>query len=224
MSGIIKSGTAPSQREIVGAVAFNYDDVTSKANAYLAEVKAEAAQILAQAEQDAARIRKQAEAQGQKGAHELAEKSVQARVDAQIKQQMQTALPALEQLIQSLAAARQQWLQAWETNAVRLAVAMAEKVIRREVLQQPEVTCEWVREALELASGCQMVKVYLHPADHAALGVQIQMIANQIAQLAPAEILPNETIGPGDCLVQTEYGEIDQRIASQLARIKEELL
>jgi flagellar assembly protein FliH len=223
MSGIIKVGTAPAQRDLVGTVAFNYDDVTSKANAYLAEVKAEAAEILAKAQRDATQIRKQAQDQGQHNAHEAAEKNLQARIETQVKQQMHTALPAFEQLLQGLAAVRFEWLGAWEKNAVQLAVAIAEKVIRRELAQQPNITVALVREALELATGSQAVKVYLSPQDHAALGSQIQSLANQIAQLAPAEILPSEAVAPGGCLVQTEYGEIDQRIESQLARIEEEL-
>jgi flagellar assembly protein FliH len=76
---------------------------------------------------------------------------------------------------------------------------------------------------LELAAGSQSLKVYLSPQDHAALGKQIEALARQLTNLTPAEILPHESVTPGGCVVQTEFGVIDQQIESQLARIAEEL-
>jgi len=223
MSGIIKANTPISERPTVGAVVFNYDDVTSKANAYLNQVKAEAAQILAKAQKDAELIRKQAQELGSKSAVENAEKNLSTRVDAQIRQQMQTALPAITQMVQAIDAERLQWLAKWEQNAVQLAIAIAQKVIRRNLAQQPQITHQLVREALELAAGSQSLKVYMNPQDHAALGKQVQEMTKQLSNLTPAEILAHESITPGGCVVQTEFGIIDQQIESQLARISEEL-
>lgn len=223
MPAIIKANTPVVEHAAVGAVAFNFDDVTRKANAYLEQVKAEATQILAKANQDAANIRKQAQEQGQKAAIETAEKNVHTRVDNQIKQQLQTALPAVNQLVQAMAAERLQWLEKWEQNAVQLSVAIAQKVIRRELEKRPEITLALVREALELASGSQTLKVYLNPQDHAALGKQAAELAKQLSHHAPTEIVPHEGVTIGGCVVQSEFGTIDQQIESQLARIAEEL-
>jgi flagellar assembly protein FliH len=223
MPAIIKANTPVVEHAAVGAVAFNFDDVTRKANAYLEQVKAEAAQILAKANQDAAIIRKQAQEQGQKAAIDTAEKNVHARVDNQIRQQLQTALPAVNQLVQAMAGERLQWLEKWEQNAVQLSVAIAQKIIRRELVKRPEITLALIREALELASGSQMLKVYMNPQDHAALGKQAAELAKQLAHHTPTEILPHEGVTVGGCVVQSEFGTIDQQIESQLARITEEL-
>jgi flagellar assembly protein FliH len=223
MSTIIKANASHAERSSVGAVAYNFDDMTGKANAYLQQVKAEAAQIIAKANQESQQIRKQAQEQGTRAAHESAEKNLQSRIDSQVKQQMQTALPALQQLTRDLQAARLEWLQQWEQNAVTFALAVAEKIIRREVTHQPAITLQLVREALELASGSQQVKVYLHPQDHQALGKQVVEIARQLSNLAPTDILPDDRVSPGGCLVHTEFGHIDQQIESQLARVAEEL-
>lgn len=223
MSGIIKQSAPLAERPTVGAVAFNYDDVTSKANAYLTQVKAEAAQIIAKANKEAETIRKQAQDQGSKSAVETAEKAVHTRVESQVRQQMQTALPALTQLVAAIEAERLQWLAKWEQNAVQLSVAIAQKVVRRQLSSQPQITVALVREALELASGSQSIKVYLCPNDFAALGKQVQELTRQLSNLTPAEILAHENVSPGGCVVQTEFGTIDQQIESQLARISEEL-
>lgn len=223
MAGIIKSTAAPTERAGVGVVAFNFDDMTGKAHAYLQQVKAEAAQIVAKAQQEAAQICKQAQEQGAKGASDAAEKNVHTRVDAQVKQQMQTALPALGQLVQLLEQERHAWLRQWEDNALRLALAIAEKIVRREVANQPDITMALVKEALELAAGSQSIKVHLSPQDHAALGKQVAEVARNLARISPSDIVADPAVTAGGCVVHTEFGNIDQRIESQLKRIAEEL-
>ena len=218
MSAIIKANATPTERSSVGAVAYNFDDMTGKANAYLQQMKAEAAQIVAKAQQEAQQIRKQAQEQGTRAAQEAAEKGLQARIDNQVRQEMQSVLPALQQLTHDLQAASLEWRQKWEQNAVIFALAVAEKIIRREVAHKPEITLQLVREALELASGSQQVKVYLNPQDHQALGKQVTEIARHLANIAPTAILADSRVTPGGCLVHTEFGHIDQQIESQLAR------
>jgi flagellar assembly protein FliH len=126
-------------------------------------------------------------------------------------------------MIQQITAARLEWLENWEQNAVRLAVAIAEKIVRRQLDTQPNITVDLVREALELAAGSQSIKVYLNAADYGALGKQVESLVRQLAQVTPAEITTHESVTPGGCVVQTEFGTIDQRLESQLARIAEEL-
>lgn len=223
MSTIIKAQSPAAERPNVGAVAFNFDDVAGKANAYLQQVKAEAAEILAKANKEAESIRKQAQEQGNRTAVEQAEKSVHTRVETQIRQQMQTALPAVTQMVQAIEAERLQWLAKWEQNAVKLSIAIAEKVIRRQLATQPKIAVDLVREALMLAAGSQTLKIHLHPQDHAALGKQVQELSRQLSSLATVELVANDGVTQGGCVVQTEFGLIDQQVESQLARINEEL-
>jgi flagellar biosynthesis/type III secretory pathway protein FliH len=223
MPGIIKSSTQRVEQPAVGAVVFNFDDMTGKANAYLGQVKVEAARLLAEAEREAVLIRKQAQEQGTRAANEAAEKTVQARVEAQVRQQMQTVLPAVRQMVAAMTAARTGWLAQWEQNALRLSIAIAEKIVRRELATQPPITLGLVREALEMAAGCQSVQVVLHPDDRRALGPEVEQLAAELAGIAPSEILADPSVSPGGCVVKTEYGAIDERIETQLSRIAEEL-
>jgi flagellar biosynthesis/type III secretory pathway protein FliH len=52
----------------------------------------------------------------------------------------------------------------------------------------------------------------------------VEQLAQEIARLAPAEIVADASVAAGGCRVLTEFGEIDQRIASQLSRIEQELM
>jgi flagellar biosynthesis/type III secretory pathway protein FliH len=64
----------------------------------------------------------------------------------------------------------------------------------------------------------------LNPQDHATLGQQVEAIAKQVASAGTLQIVPDASITPGGCRIDTEFGSLDQQLEAQLARITEELL
>ena len=76
-----------------------------------------------------------------------------------LAEEVARTLPALGQIGAELQRERQAWLSHWEGAAVRLACAIAARVVRRELRQQPEITIALVREALELAGGSPGLRV-----------------------------------------------------------------
>ena len=198
------------------AAAFNFDDLAAQAGQYLAEVKAEAAQIVADARQQADSIRETAAKEG-------AQAAVHA-VEQMVAEQLAPALSALQQATADVQRTKQEWLSHWESSAVRLAVAIASKVIRREVRMQPEITLTLAREALELAAGSPGVRLHLNPEDHQTLGTQVRAVIDSMSSLGGADVMADATISRGGCRVETRFGSIDQQFESQLKRIEEELL
>jgi flagellar assembly protein FliH len=219
MAGIIKAGRESCEERGAQSVAFNFDDMSSAADKYLDKIRREAAQILAQAKQQAEQIRQQAQQQGR----EQAVQQAQTEVVSKVREQLAGVLPALERAVEQLQQARHEWVEQWEQNAVHLASAIAARVIRREVSQTPQITLALVREALELASGSQQIQLRLNPADRQALGAAAEDLAARVAKLAPTQVVADPDVSPGGCIVSTDFGEIDQRIEAQLARIQQEL-
>jgi flagellar assembly protein FliH len=202
------------------AVPFSFDDMARAADKYLAEVRAKTAKIVSDAQRQADEIRRRAEQQGKQAAQAAAERTI----DERVRQQMQTALPALRAAIEQLCQAKGEWQQQWEAAAIRLAVAIAGRVLRRRLPDEPAVTLELVREALELAAGSARVIVHLSAEDHATLAGQAASLVAEFARLATAEIVADSSVAPGGCRVETQFGTIDQRFEAQLARIEEELM
>jgi len=216
MASIIK---ATDRNRGIQSVAFSFEDMAAKAEAYLTSVRAEAAKILAQAQQEAADLRKRAELEGRRAGQAAIEQMVQ----DQVARQMATLLPALRQAVDEIRHARHAWLAHWQQRAVHVAAAIARRILRRELSHQPHLALELLREALELAAGNPRLRIRLNPADYAALGAQAQRLADQLAPLAQTEIVADPDIGLGGCRVETHFGVIDQQIETQLARIAEEL-
>ncbi len=186
----------------------------------LSQARREAAEIIAQAQADADVIRRQAAEDGREAAVRTANSAAQ----EELAKQVSTLLPGLRAAVAGIAHAQQAWLGHWEQTAIQLAVEIAARVIRREVHNNPQITIELVREALELASGSAEVQLRLHPNDYATLGGQAQSLANQLIRLGEVKIVADPAVEPGGCRVDTRFGTIDQQFAAQLKRIEEELI
>jgi flagellar biosynthesis/type III secretory pathway protein FliH len=212
MATILRAADAQFSPQVAS---FNLDDVAAEAAECLARARADAAEIVATAEGQAADIRRQAAEAGCKAAMQEFEKMVAAQVAP--------AIEAIRQAVAELHHEKQAWISHWESGAVHLAAAIAARVIRRELRQQPEITLALVREALDLAAGSPNVRLHLHPEDYKSLGVEVRTLIDATAALGDAEVTPDATIGQGGCRVETRFGTIDQQIETQLRRIEEEL-
>ena len=199
----------------VHSMAFNFDDMAAQANQYLEKVREEAGQIVAKAQEEAKVIREKAERDGRQAAMES--------VEGMVRKQLATVLPALRQVIDDIQHAKQAWLTHWEASAIHVAAAIAERLIRGELSQRPEITLALIREALELAAGSSRLRIHINPADRQAIGQQVEMLINELSTLTTAELVADPEITPGGCRVETNFGVIDQQFEAQLKRIEEEL-
>ena len=221
MATIIKAATNHSHASApeVRAAAFDLVDMSSRAEEYVEAVRREASKIVQQAHRQAEEIRQAAEHAGRQAAKEAANRVL----DEKVGQRMQTILPALRKAVDQVVDQRADWFARCESTLVQLATAVAERVIRRQLADRPEISVAWIRECLEMSAGAAEVKLRLNPQDMEGLGGQVPRIAAEIGRLAPPQIVADAGVEPGGCVVQTEFGTIDMQLATQLARIEEEL-
>lgn len=220
MASIIRAGEQPVASPNRGAIAFNYDDVVQRAEAYLNKVKQQAQQILVEARQEADAVREQARVSGM----QQAKQEAQAGLRALVNEQVNVLLPAIQSQFEELNKAKDAWLHRWEQDAVKLALRIAERVVASEIERRPEVAADLTREALELLSQAKQVEVQLHPDDHRLLEDHLEQIQAGIGKVASVQFVTNSDVRRGGCVVLSEHGEVDQNIDTRIERISEELL
>lgn len=219
MAGIIKADRRSDVATTLKSVAFNFEDISTRASDYLSTVRQQAQQIVAQAQQEAEQIRQQAHVQGRQQALHEAQQLVGETLDKQLT----TLVPALQEAVDDIRHSKAEWLKHWEQRTVGLASSIAERVIRRELQQTPEITIELIRDALELSMGTGDVTIQLHPEDYESLRDHAVALTNQLTSVGSAKIIPTDDVSRGGCRIVTEFGVVDQTIEAQLERIAEEL-
>jgi flagellar assembly protein FliH len=210
---------APPSTATVELAPFAFDDLCDSAGDPLSGARKQAAKIVADAQREADTIRQAAESAGREAGLEAIESLVAERVAAQAE----CLLPALRQVIEGIETAKTECLARWEQSSLGVSLAIASRVIRREVQHCPQITLSLVRESLELASGASDVQIRMHPADLDVLRTQVQVLAAEVARLGDDAIVADEGISRGGCRVETRGGSIDQQFEAQLTRIEQEL-
>ena len=219
-------------RGLGAQIAFNYDDLREQCDRYVKQARAKADRLLEEARRQAEHLRRKAHQDGlEQGRREgLADaaQEIETRAaelaDERAQQKLRTCLPALRQAAESLTEQRDVWLADWEQTAVRLAIAVAEKIVRRRLEHEPEIRTEMIRSVLEAATGSPRITIHLNPHDAESLQSLVEEIVSSISGCGEAAVVADPDVSPGGCLIKTEQGQIDGRLETQLERIASELL
>jgi flagellar assembly protein FliH len=120
-------------------------------------------------------------------------------------------------LVERFAQARECYLQAVEREVVKLALAVAARILRREAQMDPLLLTGAVRVALGQLSGSTQVRLCVPPAE-------LNLWTEAIALLPNLAVKPTVTAGEGmrlgDCVIETRMGSVDLGIRAQLGEIE----
>jgi flagellar assembly protein FliH len=105
-----------------------------------------------------------------------------------------------------------------ESEIAKLALRIAGIVLKREISQDPETVLGLVRDALVRTRDGDRVTLRLNPVDAVVVRSKngAMLRGTQVRQLVIEEDAGFE---PGDCIVTTSRGDIDERPESQMRRI-----
>ncbi|NQS98240.1 MAG: hypothetical protein HQ591_07290 [candidate division Zixibacteria bacterium] len=133
---------------------------------------------------------------------------------------VQNALESLEKLGQGLAASEKAFLLNAERHVITLALAVAKRIIGREVESDREIVLHTVRESLKQVADKATIIIRVNPEEldnvisHRR---ELQAIDRNFPEL---EFEADEKISLGACVVETRTGSIDGRFESQLEEIE----
>jgi flagellar assembly protein FliH len=129
-------------------------------------------------------------------------------------------LRRLAETIQELADVRRAMIRETERQMVQLAMAIARRVVRREVAIDSELTLTMARVALERLGDSTAVTIRLHPDDFEATCRQRE------ALLAGSHVTvtPDPAVSRGGCLVQSDFGYVDASVDAQFQELARALL
>lgn len=201
----------------------------AEAEMVLHEAQAEAAVVLAAARQEAADIAAAARAKGLAAGHAAGyqegrqQAGTEAREHIAAAQAEAAAMLAaagvrVEALEQAALAERAGFLAAAEPQLVRLAVAVAARILQTELVLRPDAVVPMVTAALARLRGTLRPRVRLSPED---LPWSQERRGDLIAALGGGDLdlVADTGLGNGDFLVESDQGTVDGRLGRQITEV-----
>ena len=121
------------------------------------------------------------------------------------------------QLVKSFASERDRYLQTAEQEVVKLALAVAARILRREAQMDPLLLTGAVRVALGQLAQSTEVELRVPVADLELWAEAVALLPNLAVKPA---VLAGEGMRVGDCAIETKIGTVDLGIRSQLGEIE----
>ena len=107
-----------------------------------------------------------------------------------------------------------------EREVVELSLAIARRILQREVSLDHELMLAMARVALDRLADVATASIRLHPDDYAAaLGARGSAVASHGVQ-----IVADPGVRRGGCVVQSEFGSVDVGITTQIDELTHALL
>jgi flagellar biosynthesis/type III secretory pathway protein FliH len=123
----------------------------------------------------------------------------------------------LAALVESFHLERDRYLHAVEQEVVRLALAVAARILRREAQMDPLLLTGAVRVALGQLSTSTEVRLRVPAIDLALWSEAVALLPN--LPVKPT-VAGDENLRTGECLVETKLGSVDLGVRSQLGEIE----
>lgn len=221
-------------REMVNhAVVMNLGDVRAEAEAMLAAARTQAASIVAEARIEAARVAEGAaerghaegfargEAEGLAAGTARGTAEGAAAAESALAERLTTLADgwttALDQLIHAREALREEA----RRDLLRLALAIAERVLGHLPAHDPSIVVAQVEAAVAMLAGATRLVIRVHSEDVDAVRKHLAGVSTAVHRASDLDVVleTDDSLVRGGCVVSAGDGEVDSRLDIQISRI-----
>lgn len=133
----------------------------------------------------------------------------------------EAVLQRLKQTVGELQGLRAEMIHKTERQVVQLAIAMAKRIVHREISLDPELLSAMARVALDRLGNAATATIRLHPDDYAATAGANRNVGTESSVV---RVVADPVVRRGGCLVQSEFGLIDVSADAQIQELATALL
>ncbi len=227
---MISKANAEAERIVKEAEQVAFDEVKNKNNQakkirqeaeteaerIIDETKRNAEEIEGKARSSMSQIEKEAREKGYQEGHEEGYKSGSEEVGRLVEQ--------LHTIITKAIDKRNQIIEDSETQLINMVLLIANKVIKVISENQKNVVINNVIQALRKLKSRGDVVIRVNLADLQLTTDHTRDFMDRIENIKSITVLEDSSVDKGGCIIETDFGQIDARIASQLKDIEERVL
>lgn len=139
-------------------------------------------------------------------------------------EEMRGIVGALETIRREMENSRASILRELEREITALALEIAEKLALQELTGNPEAVSRLVKRVVEKATDRKSLRVRLSPEDYRALQEKRRELLASLVDVGELNIVEDDQLGKGDCVVETTTGIIDARMDKRMEKIRSSVL
>ena len=107
-----------------------------------------------------------------------------------------------------------------EREAFQFSLAVAGRIVEREVTLDDQIVVRQVREAIRRVVGVESIKLRVHPLDEPMIRQQRNVVLTSTDSVRELIIEADEKVEQGGCIIESASGNIDARRSTQLKQIE----
>ncbi len=147
---------------------------------------------------------------------QAARQAGQREAEAAANSKWQAALERATRSVADAASFRGRLRREAEQDVVRLSLAMARRILRRELSSDPEALVALVKTAMERLDSREMHKVRVRPEDAPAVSALLEKTGSP----ARLEVVADASLERGGLIFETDRGQVDASADTQLQEIE----
>jgi len=191
-------------------------------NEVVEQAQRDAETVIARAKAEADEIRQAAYEEGFAEGRQAGYEAGAAAASAEHDRLLAVEIGRLRAIADEAVVDRIEMLQSVETQVVRLAIAVASRIVQREIALDDGVVLRTVRAALRAAADLSTARIRLHPLDRDFLvGFSLPELERDGRR---CELVADESVQRGGCIIECASGSVDAQISTQLAEVEAALV
>ncbi len=191
-------------------------EAEDEAKRIIDEAKKKAEEIEREIQLKVDKIEKEAYERGYKEGHE--------RGYQEGREEVKRLVDRLHTIISKAIEKRNEIIEESETQIINLVLLIAKKVIKVISENQKNVVINNVVQALRKLKSRGDVIIRVNFADLELTSEHIKDFMSMVENVKSISVLEDSSVDRGGCIIETDFGQIDARISSQLHEIEEKIL
>ncbi len=190
------------------------------------EARTKAQQIYLEKEEEFKKKAKEEREKLDKEAAEIRERAYKEGYE----QGFQSGLPEVRRLIDMLKKIielaiekRDRIIEDAEAQIIRIILLITRKVVKAISEEERKVVVENIKAALQKVIGATEVVIRVNTVDLEIATEHKELFLQMFEELRNITIIEDPRVDPGGCIIETDFGSVDARIATQLEEIEEKI-
>lgn len=126
----------------------------------------------------------------------------------------------IQQIIEESYKIKEELIYESELKIIELSLAVAEKIIFKEIEFDPDIIKTMTKEALKNIKEFEKISIHVHPQHFAYLQSAREELMMELNGQIELSIFPDPALEFGGCVIKTSNGTLDAKIDTQLEEIK----